>query len=83
MAFKVILTKRARKDLESLDRFTQRRIVKKLQFFAQDPVHHAEKLVDPSLGFFRFRIGSYRIIFDLDKDRIVVYRIGHRREIYR
>jgi len=34
MAFRVVLTARAKTDLEKLDRLIQKRIVKKLQFFA-------------------------------------------------
>jgi mRNA interferase RelE/StbE len=83
MVFQVVLTRKAREDLEKLDRLVQKRVVAKLQFFAQNPLHHAEKLSDSSIGNFRFRVGSYRIIFDLDGNRIVVYRIGHRKEIYR
>jgi mRNA interferase RelE/StbE len=35
------------------------------------------------LGPYRFRIGDYRVIFDLVDDEIVVLRVGHRREIYK
>ncbi|PIR80217.1 MAG: hypothetical protein COU25_01320 [Candidatus Levybacteria bacterium CG10_big_fil_rev_8_21_14_0_10_35_13] len=28
-------------------------------------------------------MGNYRIIFDVDKNNIVILRIGHRKEIYR
>lgn len=40
-------------------------------------------MVDPRLGTYRFRIGDYRIIFDIEGEEIVILRIGHRREIYR
>jgi mRNA interferase RelE/StbE len=40
-------------------------------------------MVDPSLGGYRFRIGDYRVIFDIEGDEIVVLRVGHRKEIYR
>jgi len=83
MAFRVVLIAKAKTDLEKLDRLIQKRIVKKLQFFAQDPLNYCEKLSDPTIGSFRFRIGTYRVIFDLEGKDIVVLRIGHRREIYR
>lgn len=83
MDYEVILTRRAQDDLRRLDRFVQKRIVKKLQFFAKDPFGYSEKLIDSSLGNYRFRIGSYRAIFDVDGNKIIVLRIGHRREIYK
>ena len=51
--------------------------------FNLTPLKHAEKLTDSQLGSYRFRVGDYRIIFDLVESEIVVLRIGHRREIYR
>lgn len=35
------------------------------------------------LGSYRFRIGDYRVVFDLEGDQIVILRVGHRREIYK
>jgi len=40
-------------------------------------------MVDPALGTYRFRIGDYRVIFDIEGNEVVVLRVGHRREIYR
>jgi mRNA interferase RelE/StbE len=40
-------------------------------------------MVDLSLGTYRFRIGDYRIIFDIEDEEIVILRVGHRKEIYR
>jgi mRNA interferase RelE/StbE len=44
---------------------------------------HATRLTDSRLGSFRFRIGDWRVVFDIIDDRVMVLRIGHRREIYR
>ncbi|MDH4220892.1 MAG: type II toxin-antitoxin system RelE/ParE family toxin [Candidatus Aminicenantes bacterium] len=35
------------------------------------------------MGGYRFRIGDYRVIFDIEGNEIGVLRVGHRREIYR
>jgi mRNA interferase RelE/StbE len=35
------------------------------------------------LGSYRFRIGDYRVIFDVEGANLIVLRVGHRREIYR
>jgi mRNA interferase RelE/StbE len=48
-----------------------------------DPLKHAERLTQPQIGSFRFRIGDYRVVFDLEGAEIVVLRVGHRREIYK
>lgn len=78
----VLLTHRAARDLERLDLPTRRRILAKLRDLAADPLPRARRLSDPRLGGFRYRIGDYRVIFDLEGDIVVVLRVGHRREIY-
>lgn len=79
----VVLTRRAVRDLDRLDPPDRRRVLDRLRELAADPLQNARKLTDPRLGGFRYRIGSYRVIFDLEDGRVVVLRIGHRREIYR
>ena len=83
MKFRVVYTHRAIKDIEKLDPATRHRIDKAMLRYEEDPLAHAEKLTDPRLGTYRFRIGSYRVVFDLDGSDLVVLRVGHRKEIYR
>jgi len=44
---------------------------------------YAIRLTESKLGTYRFRIGDYRAIFDLEGNEIVVLRVGHRRDIYK
>jgi len=71
------------KDLETIDTGTQRRIALKLKEYAEEPLRNARKLIHPKIGTYRFRIGDYRVICDLDGETIVVLRIGHRSSIYK
>jgi len=34
-------------------------------------IKYAEKLTNPILGTYRFRIGDYRVIFDLEGNQVV------------
>jgi len=81
--YKLIYTQRGERDLAKLDIKTKERIGKTLLRFQEEPLKYAEKFSDPILGSFRFRIGDYRIIFDIGESEIVVLRVGHRKEIYR
>lgn len=74
---------RAEKDIKKLDRLLQARLKAALERFAKNPFLYAEKLQDRDLGSYRFRLGEYRIIFDVEGNKIMVLRVGHRREIYR
>ena len=81
--FKLVYTKRAIRDIANLEPAMRRRIGKKLLRYQEDPLKYAVKITDPQLGSFRFRIGEYRVIFDLEGEEIVILRVGHRSEIYR
>lgn len=81
--YSLIYSPKAQRDINKLDRIVQKRLDKSLERMRENPLDHAEKLKDPSIGNYRFRVGSFRIIFDIEEGRIIVLRIGHRREIYR
>ena len=83
MKYRLIYTQRAIKDIESLDPVVKQRIGKTLLRYEKAPLSFAEPLKESQIGSYRFRIGDYRVIFDLVKEQIVVLRVGHRREIYR
>jgi len=81
--FKLIYTNRAAKDIRKLDKQIKKRIKESLERYSQDPFAHADFLTNSRIGSYRFRIGDYRAIFDIEKDKIIILRIGHRGEIYR
>ena len=83
MSYRLVYTHRAIRDIAALDPKIKERIGLQLLRLSDEPLRHAERLVHTSLGSFRFRIGDYRVVFDLEGDEIVVLRVGHRREIYR
>lgn len=82
---KAEFTERALKDLRSLDKVAQKQVMKKLEFYieAPHPLTYAKKLTDFEDGDFRFRAGTYRIVFDLNSNLITILRIQHRRDVYR
>jgi mRNA interferase RelE/StbE len=81
--YKLVYTRRAERDIIKLEPKTKGRIGKVLLRYSKEPLRFAEKLSDPILGEYRFRIGDYRVIFDIEGNEIIVLRVGHRREIYR
>jgi len=81
--YKIIFTERAVKDVQKLNPEIRKRIALKIKEFSDAPLDHARKLSHPKIGSYRFRIGDYRVIFDIIGDEIVILRIGHRKEIYK
>ena len=79
MEHKIVYTSRVAKDLSKLDPEAKERIKETLERYAKDPLSHAKKMIDPALGTYRFRIGDYRVIFDIEDEKLVILRLGHRR----
>jgi len=75
----------AQKDLQKLPKDIQKRIIKKLQFFAsqQEPLIFSKPLVNLPPATHRFRVGVYRIAFYISEKNIYIERIKHRREVYK
>jgi mRNA interferase RelE/StbE len=63
--YRLIYTQRAARDIAGLDPKTKERIGKTLLRYKEEPLRYAEKLSEHILGTYRFRIGDYRVIFDL------------------
>ncbi len=83
MEFKLTYTERSLKDISKLDRVVKKRISKRLLEFLVDPVRYSEPIKEFKFGKRRFRVGAYRVIFDISGEEIVILRVGHRREIYK
>ncbi len=87
MKYKVIFTERAKKQLSKLDRHIALLIIgwiEKNIEGTQNPRQHGKSLVGDKSGQWRYRIGDYRIICEIQDEKIIVLvlEIGHRREIY-
>ena len=78
-------SQKALKDIRTIDKIAAKQIVKKLQFFVEspEPLKYAKKLTRFEGGDYRFRIGVYRIVFDVIDENIYVLRIQHRKEVYK
>lgn len=85
--FKLRFLGRALDDLARIDRPHQRIIKEKLLILAENPEalkNNIRKLSGPDEDLYRLRVGSYRVIFKRENEKllILVVRIGHRKEIY-
>lgn len=85
MKYRLEISGKASKDIKSLDSVIQKRIARKLMFFLvqDDPLSFAKKLVDSKDGNYRWRIGHYRVVFDVNDDIILLLRIQHRGQVYK
>lgn len=81
--YTLIYSPSALKELDKLEHNLQQRIITALERLRIRPEScDIKKLV--GMRGYRFRVGDYRIIFDLEKNKllILVLHIGHRKNIY-
>jgi len=82
VTYELLYTQRAVKDIKKLDPVVRKHLKQALEKFQQRPFFYAKKLTSLKIGQYRWRIGNYRIVFDIDKEKLIIFRVGHRREIY-
>ncbi|MBR5485989.1 MAG: type II toxin-antitoxin system RelE/ParE family toxin [Oscillospiraceae bacterium] len=87
MSYKVLFTEKAAQTLKKMDKQTAKLItawIRKNLEGCENPRLHGKGLVSNRSGQWRYRIGDYRLIADIQDDKIIILilEIGHRREIY-
>ncbi len=87
MSYRIVFTKSAKKKFDRLDHSTRliltKWIAKHLEN-AKDPRLSGKALSANRVGQWRYRIGDYRLIAEIEDDKLIILFIdvGHRREIY-
>ena len=85
--YNVLLSTDAKKQLKKLDKYITGMIISWLRKNLDgcvNPRQHGKPLTTNRSGQWRYRIGDYRLIAEIQDDKIIILilSIGHRREIY-
>jgi len=87
LAWRIEYTDTARTQLRKLDRSTARRILDYMdhRVATGDPRRIGQPLTGPLGKLWRYRVGSLRVVCDLQDEavRVLVVRIGRRDQVYR
>ena len=88
MKYHVELTIEAKKKLKKMDKYTASFIlgwVRKHLEGCSDPRQHGKSLTANQQGEWRYRVGDYRLLADIQDDKILILilTIGHRRDVYK
>ena len=88
MLYKVKYTSRALKNLKKMDKQVSKMLVawiRKNLEKCKDPRAIGKGLSANHLGKWRYRIGDYRILAEIQDEQLIILVIeaGHRKEIYR
>lgn len=87
MTYHVEFSKNALKFLKKMDKHTSLLItawIRKNLEGCSDPRVHGKGLASNRSGEWRYRVGDYRLIADIQDDRVIILilEIGHRSDIY-
>lgn len=81
MKYKVEIKPRAIKDCRHIDKKLARVIFSKIEALSNNLQGDVKKLVNFTPEY-RLRVGDYRILFETEGDKIIIYRVRHRKEAY-
>jgi len=79
--YELVIARRFYKDLRKIDPHDQERILEALRQLRQKP-YAGRKVVVAEAGQYRWRVGPYRIRYDIEGDKVHILRVRHRREAY-
>lgn len=80
---KFIWPESSRAELRAIDREAAIRILHALTQYGESGGGDLKALAGQWQGYFRLRVGDYRMVFAISPDEITIVRVRHRSEAYR
>jgi mRNA interferase RelE/StbE len=82
MRYEIEIRKRAEKDLTSLSKLDAQKIADAIFALENGLMGNIKRLTNHTPEY-RLRVGDWRVLFEVSTNKIVIYRILHRKEAYR
>jgi len=84
LAYKLLIDSKIIKDLKNIDKKWQTKIVDTIKGKLVENPYNGKKLVGDLSHYYRFRVGNYRIIYEIieNETTVIVIKVGHRKNIY-
>lgn len=88
MSYEVEFTKTADRQFQKLEKFAQHQIVEFIDKNidgSSNPRLYGKALKGEFRGFWRYEIGNFRLICDIQDDicRVLAIKVGHRKDVYK
>jgi len=80
--YEVRFKPKADKDLDALQPDMAKRVIEKIARLRTNLEGDVKRLTNFTPEY-RLRVGDYRVLFEVEGNSVIVYRIVHRREAYR
>jgi len=91
VAYKLVITDSAAKELKRIPAKMQDRIFEKIEGLADEPKPHGHKKLknfaisgSDQDDYYRIRVGDYRVIYTIEDELITIFimKIAHRKDVY-
>jgi mRNA interferase RelE/StbE len=84
-SYRIEISATAERQLRGLTRQDQMRILRAIQQLAEAPWPQGCRKLAGYDDVFRIRVGTYRVLYSVDRQRIVIviFKVGHRKDVYR
>lgn len=82
MKYDIQFKPKAVRDIEGLPSRIQARVLARIEEMSNDLKGDVKRLTNFTPEY-RLRIGDFRVLFEIERETIIIYRIRHRREAYR
>jgi len=81
MRYEILIMPRAVKQLKKLPKQDRQRLDRAILSMEDDMTGDVKRLVnhDPR---FRLRVGEFRVLFNVEGQRLIIHQVSHRREAY-
>jgi mRNA interferase RelE/StbE len=79
MRYEIEWKPRVRKDLKSVPESDRSRILAKIKDLANDLAGDVKHLTEHTPEY-RLRVGAYRVLFEIEAGKIIIYRVVRRRD---
>jgi mRNA-degrading endonuclease RelE of RelBE toxin-antitoxin system len=80
---KFVWPESVRAELRGIDRESAMRILIALSHYGESGAGNIKALSGKWDGYFRLRVGEFRVVFQINPDAIVIVRVRHRSDVYR
>ena len=81
MVYQIELKPRAVRDLKGIDKTQARRITEKITLMKDNLAGDVKRLTNFTPEF-RLRVGDYRVLFEVEGQKVIIYRVRHRKDAY-
>jgi mRNA interferase RelE/StbE len=83
--YKIEISSTAERQLRKLPGDEQKRVARAMLELADNPYPRGSRKLTGYVDAFRIRVGRYRILYSVSEETliVIVFKIGHRKDVYR